>query len=309
MRSVRCLGIGVLAALVLAPAALAASCVKVGVYQDNPQAGLPALRKQVGARVSVISTYVTAGHPLSAAIISTANRGKASLVVTWQPDSGKSTAAKQPAYKLTTVAKGKYDASLRALVRQLRSVHRGAVLRPMPEMNTTFHPWSGTVNGNTPAEYVKAWDRVRRAVRKAKGGSAIKLLWSPYARSIPDTGANAIRSYFPGKGNVDLVGASGYNFGNVHGLLWTEPGGIFSAAYTTIEALAAKPFWLSETGSTATGGDQAGWIRTLATLHATTMPKLAGVIWYDVKDPYGDFRIRGKQDTAAFKTLLKGACR
>jgi hypothetical protein len=39
------------------------------------------------------------------------------------------------------------------------------------------------------------------------------------------------------------------------------------------------------------------------------MPKLAGVVWYDVKDPNGDFRIQGKTVTTAFKTLLKGACR
>ena len=66
---------------------------------------------------------------------------------------------------------------------------------------------------------------------------------------------------------------------------------------------------LRSTGSAAAGGDKAGWINTLATLRATSMPKLAGVIWFDAKDPYGDFRLRGAKVTSAFKTLLKGACR
>jgi mannan endo-1,4-beta-mannosidase len=310
MRVVRCAGITVLACLGLASATSAASssCVKIGIYADNPKTTLPALRKQVGPRVTVISTYLTAGKALSPSIISTANADGASLLVTWQPDSGRD-GSKQPKYKLSTVAKGHYDASLKALVAQLRKVHKGAVLRPMPEMNTPYYAWSGMANSNKPADYVKAWKRVRSAVRKARGGSSIKLLWSPYARSIPNTGPNAIRAYFPGKSQVDLVGSSGYNFCSVHGLLWSEPGAIFSSAYTTIEALAPKPFWLSETGSTAKGGDEAGWIRTLATLHSSSMPKLAGVVWYDVKDPNGDFRIQGKTITTAFKSLLKGACR
>jgi mannan endo-1,4-beta-mannosidase len=308
MKLLRWAGLAVLGSLVLASAASAKSCVKVGVYTDSPKTALPALRKHVGPRVTVISTYLTAGHPLSKSIIAMANKAKASLEITWQPDSGRD-GAKQPKYKLSTIAKGRYDASLKALVRQLRGVHKGAILRAMPEPNTPYYPWSGMANGNKPADYVKAWKRVRTAVRKAPGGTKIKLLWSPYARSIPNTGPNAIRAYFPGKANVDLVGASGYNFGATSGLLWTEPGAIFSAAYTAIEALAPKPFWLSETGSTAKGGDEAGWIRSLATLHTTSMPKLAGVVWYDVKDPHGDFRIQGKTITAAFKTLLKGACR
>ena len=182
------------------------------------------------------------------------------------------------------------------------------MLRPMSEMNTPWYPWSGTANGNAPGEYLKAWSRVRKAVRAAVGGTRIKLLWSPYSRSIPDTGANAIKAYFPGAAQVDLVGASGYNFGARPPLLWSEPGSLFGSAYTTIEALAAKPFWLSETGSAANGGDKPGWIRTLATLRSTSMPKLAGVVWYDAKDQFGDFTLTAKPVGDAFRELLKGAC-
>ena len=39
------------------------------------------------------------------------------------------------------------------------------------------------------------------------------------------------------------------------------------------------------------------------------MPKLAGVVWYDVKDAFGDFRLRTSPVTKAFSSLLKGACR
>ena len=299
--------LAVLTALALAPAAQAA-CLRVGVYQDDPGRSLPTLRRHVGTGVTAISTYLTAGRPLAPSLLRAARKSRAQLVVTWLPDGGRD-GATQPAYRLKAIAKGKYDASLRKLVRQLRSVKKGAVLRPMPEMNTPWYPWSGTANGNAPADYAAAWRRVRRAVRSAPGGSRVKLLWSPYARSVPDSGVNSIPKYFPGAGQVDLVGASAYNFGARPPLLWSEPGALFGAAYATIQALAPKPFWLAETGSAAAGGDQAGWIDTLATLRATSMPKLAGVVWYDAKDPYGDFRLQGTKVTAAFKRLLKGACR
>ena len=208
MRSVPLAGAAVLATLALAPSAVAAPCVRVGVYQDDPGRGLPALKKQVGKGVTAISTYMTAGKPISPKLIKAANKNRASLVVTWQPDAGRD-GSSQPAYRLSAVAKGKYDKSLKALVKQLRGVKKGAVLRPMPEMNTPWYPWSGTANKNAPGDYVKAWNRVRKAVRGAKGGKRIKMLWSPYSRSIPDTGPNAIRAYFPGAGQVDAVVGAG----------------------------------------------------------------------------------------------------
>ena len=305
MRPTRYL-IAALAALWLAPAAQA--CINIGVYQDNPTASFGQLAHAAGPGLSVISAYLTAGDALSPSLIQAANRNHAGLLVTWDPDGGYD-GSNQPRYRLRDVAKGRYDASLRALVAQLAQVHRGAVLRPMPEMNTPWYAWSGTVNDNSPAQYVAAWQRIRRAVLKAPGGHRIKLLWAPYAQSIPDTTANTVKAYFPGASQVDLVGASGYNFGAVPPLQWTDPGTLFYSAYESIESLAAKPFWLAETGSTAAGGDQAGWIDTLATLQQTAMSKLAGIVWYDIADPTGDFRLAGPLVLRAFHSLLKEGCR
>jgi hypothetical protein len=292
----------------LASAAPAAACLTVGVYQDNPASSLRPLDRSVGSGITVISTYLTAGQPLAQSLITTANRDNASLLVTWDPDGGRD-GASQPHYRLSNVAKGHYDASLRALVAQLRTVRRGAALRPMPEMNTQWYAWSGTVNGNTPREYVAAWRHVRKVVSAARGGRHIKFLWAPYVQSIPNTAGNQLQAYFPGASEVDLVGASGYNFGAQSPLTWTDPGTLFGSAYAAIESLAQKPFWLAETGSTAVGGDKAGWILSLATLQATAMPDLAGVVWYDIDDPTGDFRLRGAPVTKAFKSLLQEACR
>jgi beta-mannanase len=260
-------------------------------------------RKAPGVRW--LAAYVTAGQPLEAGLVKLANARHVGLVVTWLPDSGRD-GATQPKYRLTTIAKGKYDTSLRALGKQLRGVKRGAVLRPMPEPNTPWYAWSGTANGNKPAQYAAAWKRVRKAVR-AGAGARVKLLWTPYARSVPETPDNALAAYFPGAAQVDLVGTDAYNFGNAGDLTWTAPGDLFLEAYTSIQALAAKPFWIAETGSVAAGGDRAGWIAALGAL-APQMPKLAAVVWFDAKDPGGDFRLTDKPTLGAVKTLASGKC-
>ena len=290
-------------ALLLAPAASAA-CPQVGVYQDDPGRQLaPLQRKAPGVRW--LAAYVTAGRPLDPALVRLANARRVGLLVSWLPDGGRD-GATQPKYRLTTVAKGKYDKSLRALARRLRSVRRGAVLRPMPEPNTPWYAWSGTVNQNKPADYAAAWKRVRKAVR-AGGGTKVKLLWSPYARSVPETDENAIGAYFPGARQVDLVGADDYNFGASGDLEWTAPGDLFAEAYATVQALAAKPFWIAETGSVTAGGDRPGWIAALGAL-PKQLPRLTAVVWYDARDTAGDFRLGDKPTLAAVKALAGGKC-
>jgi mannan endo-1,4-beta-mannosidase len=298
----RCVLAALAATLVTAPAASA--CVQVGVYQDDPAAQLPALQKKAPG-VRWLSAYLTAGKPLDPALVKLANQRKVGLAVSWLPDGG-TDGPTQPKYRLSTVAKGKYDKSLKALAKRLRTVKRGAVLRPMPEPNTPWYAWSGTVNNNKPADYVAAWKRVRKVVRAAAKGK-VKLLWSTYARSVPETPDNTIAAYFPGAAQVDLVGVDAYNFGNSGELTWIAPDELFGEAYTTIQNLAAKPFWIAETGSVTTGGDRPAWIAALGAL-PTQMPKLAAVVWFDAKQADGDFRLAGKATLTAVKTLAKGKC-
>ncbi len=128
-------------------AAVARACGWASTRID-PARTLPALKRSAGNAVSVISAYLTAGGTIPASLITAANSDDAELLLTWEPDDG-SDGADQPAHRLSMVTGGKYDASLRALVSQLGQVHSGAILRPMPEMNTPWFAWSGTVNHNS----------------------------------------------------------------------------------------------------------------------------------------------------------------
>ena len=272
-----------------------AARIEVGVYQDDPVAGIPVLTRAVGKRATrVISTYVTGGKLVEPSIVALARRTRARLLVSWMPDSGVE-GSKQPRYRLSRVRRGAQNRGLVALTRQLRTLRPPAILRPMPEPNTPWYAWSGTVNGNTPAAYVAAWKHVRRTVRKA-GGKRIRLLWAPYARSVPATPENGIAAYFPGAAEVDLVGTSGYNFGVQGGLAWTEPTALFEDAYRQISALTSARFWIAETGSTSRGGSKEQWIGRLGSLQSA-IPNLAGLVWFDVRDRNGDFRLGAKKTT------------
>jgi hypothetical protein len=288
-----------LAALVLAPS-MASACLRVGVYQDRPVTSFPRLADAVGPGITTLSVYVGARETIDPRLVAMARARHLLLVVAWQPDDRPATLAR--------VAHGRYDAALRRLVRQLRSLPAAPILRPMPEPNTPWYAWSGEVGGQGGQRYVRAWRHVWRVVHRTPGGHRIRLLWTPYARSIPDEPVNGIARYFPGRPWVDAVGAVAYNFGQDDQLDWTAPRDLFAAAYAAIDPLARKPFWLAETGSTALGGSKAGWIGQLTGLRAA-FPRLRGVLWYDVREENGDFRLRDATATTdAFRALAGTAC-
>ena len=286
------------------PPALPKSCIELGLYRDNPVGTYASIQKTFGAGVTTVATYVTTGRALDPKLAALAKKRGLRLLVSWMPDGGKE-GPNQPKFRLKAITSGKLDADLKALALEMKQAGVPVIFRPMPEPNTPWYAWSGTVNGNTPEQYAAAWKRVRKVVKKF-GGKRVSLLWSPYVRSVPDDDPNAIAKYFPGAAAVDLVGVSGYNFGTTGDLTWTDPRPLFITAYSQIQALAPKPFWISETGSTATGGDKNAWIASLKALK-TDMPMLRGVVWFDVNEPNGDFRLTGASAAAA-KSLIKGRC-
>ena len=104
--------------------------------------------------------------PRSASSSRSRTTKKLTILVSWMPDKGKDGPAGKK-YSLSAVAKGKFDAGLRALGAQLATLKKSPIVRPMPEPNTPWYAWSGGVAGNTPAQYVKAWKHVRSVLRKA----------------------------------------------------------------------------------------------------------------------------------------------
>jgi hypothetical protein len=296
------------AALAAAAPTRAVACVEVGVYEDRPLRELPALTQHGGRGPTVLSVYVTAGELVPPRIVRFADRRRLRLLVTFMADGG-TDGPGQRRFTLRRVARGAVDAGLARLARQLAARRQRAVLRLLPEPNTPWYAWSGLAPGNRPAAYGVAFRHLARVVR-AVAGRRVQLMWTPYARSIPDTAQNAIARYFPGPRAVDLVGADDYDFGPVAGLDRASPAELFDDAYATITALAPRPFWIAETGSTPRSGPLAAFIDALADLDRD-LPLYAGVVWHDARDGNGDFRIRQSPAAVAAFTRHLGeeACR
>ena len=58
---------------------------------------------------------------------------------------------------LTIISRGDFDSDIRRLARELRDFGYPVLFRPMREMNDDWTTWSGNANGNTPADFIRAW--------------------------------------------------------------------------------------------------------------------------------------------------------
>ncbi len=116
-------------------------------------------------------------------------------MITWEP--WNPPAVKQPAYQLSDVIDGDYDSYIRSWARGAKSVNGPIMLRPFHEMNGTWYPWGGTVNGNKPAEFKKAWIHVHNIFRE-EGVTNVTWVWSINWKSYPNTYANRYAAYYPG---------------------------------------------------------------------------------------------------------------
>lgn len=203
--------------------------------------------------------------------------------VTWEPWDP-TLGTNQPAYALSTITNGVHDAYIRASAAAAAAYGKPFQLRFAPEMNGSWAPWEGTINGNTPAQYVAAWQHVV-SIFRAAGAMNVTWVWAP---NHGPTGT--IASYYPGDSWVDVLGIDGYNWGSAD--VWQTFTQVFGAAYDIVASLnATKPVMITETGSNEAGGDKAAWITSAyLTEIPTRFPRVTGVIWFDVNKEV-DWRI------------------
>ena len=180
----------------LAPAMSA--CITVGVYQDNPAASLAALDARASAPGSrVISTYLTAGQPLAQSVIKPPTGTHAACS---SPGSRTPAAmAPQPGYRLKDVARRPLRRLAEGTGCAAARFTRGgdpapdagdehALVRVVRDRQRQHASRSTSAPGSTSAG----------GPHRRPAAPQIKLLWAPYAWSIPDSAANQLRAYFPG---------------------------------------------------------------------------------------------------------------
>ena len=199
-------------------------------------------------------------------------------LLTWEPWAPGG--AVQPTYRLQRIVQGSFDAYITSWADALRSIGTTVYLRPMHEMNGDWYPWGGTVNGNSPALYVKAWRRMVDIFRK-RGANNVRWVWSPTNFDVP--ASNRLESYYPGKSYVDVMAADLYNWGSTKPQWggWQSFSQIFSSVYKRLSALGPQPIWIGEVGCAPSGGDKAAWIRDMFA-QARGMSRLKAIVWFNV---------------------------
>ncbi|NTU71470.1 MAG: hypothetical protein HGB10_06590 [Coriobacteriia bacterium] len=216
--------------------------------------------------------------------IAVMRRGKVPMI-TWEPwDAGQNAndlenPEEQPDYALKRINKGDFDPYIRQWAQQIRDLGGPIMLRPMHEMNGDWYPWGGTVNGNTPAEFITAWRHIHD-IFEAEGATNVTWVWSINHQSVPDTRANSYAAYYPGDKYVDWTAISGFNWGTTRAdSVWKPYSKIYSEPLAYLRTL-DKPIVIAEFASVEEGGDKAAWI-TDAYDRIAANDSVDGILYYD----------------------------
>jgi hypothetical protein len=210
--------------------------------------------------------------------------------------------ADQPKYSLATIASGTYDADLRRIASVIAGFASPVYLRFAHEMNGNWYPWGSDVNGNQPADYVRAWRHVHD-VFTAAGATNARWVWSPDA----DPGSDPIplQPLYPGDAYVDYVGLTAYG----HTKSQPTATDTLDPALQQIEAISKRPVILSEIGADGPGKEV--WIQSLGQLLRADR-RIRGFVWFNTTaqttGATGDYLFNDNDaDASSFRAMLAKA--
>ncbi|MBS1891416.1 MAG: hypothetical protein JST59_08985 [Actinobacteria bacterium] len=194
-------------------------------------------------------------------------------------------AVEEPEFQLSDLLSRRYDRHIRAFAKEAAQWGHPFFLRFNWEMNGNWFPWASGVNGNQPAEYVKAWRRVHN-IFKAAGATNATWVWCPYVRPEGKTGSLA--TYYPGKAYVDWTCLDAYNFGanSANPRPWQSFENLLRPSYEVVTRQIApgKPMILGELASNGPPARKARWIRQMFKSIGSNFPAVAGLVWFDKFD-------------------------
>jgi Glycosyl hydrolase family 26 len=229
-------------------------------------------------------------------------------VLSWASESTPAS-VNQPAFQLADVIGGRYDSFIRSFAYAAREWGHPFLLRFNWEMNGSWFPWSESVNGNRPGEYVTAWRHVHDIFTSV---GATNATWSWCPNIDPAHSMQSLESLYPGDEYVDWTGLDGYNWGTNP----TKPAGwrtfdqLYSSTYREITGSIApsKPMLIGEIGSSEDGGSKAAWISDTLGRIPTDYPKIRALIWFDKLDGGMDWPIEtSSAATAAFANGVRAS--
>lgn len=291
-----------------AQAASGGNGLSVGAYLPRIEDIAP-FEAAIGRKTDIFLWYGTIDANFDTVNMTEIAAGGRVIQLSWEPRSSLALdPVNQPAYRLKNITRGDFDSQIRRWARQLRDFGYPVLLRPMCEMNGTWTSWSGTVNGNTPGDFIPAW-RHMHDIFVEEGASNVAWVWSPNADTSAADAQATFNSYYPGDGYVDYVGMNGYNWGTmVTGLFyssrWQSLAEVFGYSYDVAAAGTNKPIMISETASTELGGNKGQWITDAFASLPTRFPRVVSISWFNVSKET-DWRVQSSSASLlAFKNAL-----
>ncbi len=276
--------------------------VAFGAYVDGMVARpdrFTSLERTLGSPLEVASYFYGYGDEFPAAIErGFADQGRRQVLLSW--DMGP--------YDFRSWSSGAHDAYLRRIGAHAAAYPHEVYVRPWPEMNgdwVDFQPTTGArkPHGGTPAEFVAAWRHVVKTVRAA-GGDNIRWVFNPTADVYAET--TDVRTIWPGRDYVDVLGIDGYNWGqDATWGRWQSFEQVFAAQYARLTSLdPTLPVWICEIASADPAGDtdplgpsdKGRWISEM--FASTAFPRLTTLVWFD-EDKERDWRLTSSASSLA----------
>jgi hypothetical protein len=231
-----------------------------------------------------------------------AMRGYGAIPLYSWASEGTGEAAAQPEFQLADIIAGKFDVYIRRWAGEATAWGHPFFLRFDWEMNGNWFPWSESINGNQPGEYVAAWRHVH-AIFTEVGATNASWVWCPYVN--PNGNLQSPATLYPGDAYVDWTCLDGYNRGTTASP--TAPyrsfDYLFGPSYREITESAApsKPMLLGEVADSEHGGSKAEWIEDMFAALPTAYPQVRGLLWFDYYDQGNDWPLEtSAAATAAF---------
>jgi hypothetical protein len=205
---------------------------------------------------------------------------------------GNGEAGAQPDFQLADIIAGKFDPYIRRWAGEAKAWGHPFFLRFDWEMNGDWFPWSESLNGNRPGEYVAAWRHVH-AIFSEVGATNATWVWCPYVN--PNGNLQSPATLYPGDEYVDWTALDGYNRGTTvsPSAAYRSFDYLFGGGYREITGTIApsKPMLLAEVASSEQGGSKAQWIDEMFAALPTAYPQVRGLLWFDYPEPGDDWPI------------------
>ena len=222
------------------------------------------LEAQLGRTLDIVHWFTNWDAPYQPHMVAAVLEGGRRPLISWEPTHR----------TVASIAAGEHDAYLREWARGVRTTAELVYVRPFPEMNGDWTPWSGD-----PEALRAAWRRMA-AIFDAEGARNVRWVFSPNVTDSPRTHANRMEAYYPGSDVVDVLALDAYNWGTTRPWSqWVSFEDLFRGGYARITQLGPQPVWFAEMASASQGGDKAAWVASM--FASTAFPRLEALVWFD----------------------------